>query len=221
MHLAAIIQHYKDETIVNKTNIDGTLNVIEASGNVKHLIFASSTLTLKPIDTYSNSKKKCEELLKKENISYTILRMGPVFGSDDNTNISKLIKLIKSGKTIPIPGDGKQIIQPVHIDDVVKAINTIILNRDFFRKTCTIVGDPISFNELIDEISKVLHRKKKGFHIPIGVLKPMIKVYQGISSNPTITLQQIENLEVLSDGGAIKSDFPTMPLNESIEKTSN
>ena len=54
----------------------------------------------------------------------------------------------------------------------------------------------------------------------MGVLKPMIKVYQGISSNPTITLQQIENLESLSDLGVIKSDFAHMSLESAIKETS-
>ena len=124
VHLAAIKLHYKDKDVIFSTNVQGTRNLLENSKRVKHFIFASSTLASNPLDPYSESKKECEGIIQQSGVNFTILRIAPVFGSGDTTNLTKIIELINDGKTIPIPGDGKQLIQPTHVDDVVNAIES-------------------------------------------------------------------------------------------------
>ena len=219
LHLAAVKEHYESRESIMSTNVQGTKNLLDCSTNVKQFIFASSTLVSNPSDVYSESKKESERAIKESGINYTILRIAPVFGSGDATNLSRLIELIQQGKSIPIPGDGKQLIQPTHVDDVVKAFESAMMNGEFINRTCVIAGKPITLAEFIDSVSRILGKKPKGVHVPVGILRPMIKVYQKISDAPKITVEQLNNLGKTSSGDVVSSDFPTATLDVSIRKT--
>ena len=219
IHLAAVKEHYKDKNIISSTNIQGTRHLLECSRHVKQFIFASSTLAANPLDAYSVSKKQCEEIIKASGINFTILRIGPVFGSGDTTNLTRLIELIENGKAIPIPGDGKQLIQPTHVDDVVKAIESAIMNGELFARICVVAGKPVSLKEFIDSVSRVLKKNTRRIMIPTRILRPMVRVYQEMSNTPKITVEQLDNLGKTSAYDVVNSDFPISQLESSIEKT--
>jgi nucleoside-diphosphate-sugar epimerase len=219
VHLAAVKLHYKDKDVIFSTNVQGTKNLLESSKRVKHFIFASSTLASNPLDPYSESKKECERIIQQSGVNFTILRIAPVFGSGDTTNLTKIIELINDGKTIPIPGDGKQLIQPTHVDDVVDAIESSLMKEEFFGKTCVVAGKPIALSEFINSVSRILHKKTKSLRIPVGLLKPMVKVYQKVSDAPKITVEQLNNLGKVSGENIARSDFPVSQLEISIERT--
>lgn len=218
IHLAATRQHFKGKQYIVENNIETTKNVLKFSSHFKHFIFASSTLAKNPIDPYSESKKECEEMIKESEINYTILRIGPVFGKGDKTNLTKIIQMINNGKRITLPGGGNQKIQPTFIEDVLFAINSIILNEKFFKKILVIAGKAIKLNEFVEVSSKILKKNVKKIGIPIGILKPIVKIYQNISKNPEVTIEQLENLEKMSDE-VFNSDFKITSLEESIKKS--
>jgi hypothetical protein len=55
--------------------------------------------------------------------------------------------------------------------------------------------------------------------IPVGLLKPMVKVYQKVSDAPKITVEQLNNLGKVSNENIAHSDFPVSQLEVSIERT--
>ncbi|MGI0037948.1 MAG: NAD-dependent epimerase/dehydratase family protein [Nitrososphaera sp.] len=219
IHLAAIKEHFKSRDAILLTNVEGTRNLLQRFRHAKQFIFASSTLVSGASDAYSESKKQCETVIKESGATYTILRIAPVFGSGDRTNLTRIIELIRDGKAIPIPGDGKQLIQPTHVDDVVEAIESSILNSECFNKVSVIAGKPITLKEFIDSVSRVLDKNARRIHIPIGILKPMVRVYQKVSEAPKITVEQLDNLGKLEGSKVFDSDFPTSQLEISIQKT--
>ena len=152
-------------------------------------------------------------------IPYTILRMSIVFGPNDDAYISKIIKSINSGKSLPVPGDGKYIVQPVFITDVINAFKEIITKENFTNKLLTIVGSPSSLNELINNIGKILNKKPKVHHISMAILKPMVKIYQSFSKKPVVTKEQLVNLNSGSHSMSYDSSFPISSLNKSVRLT--
>jgi nucleoside-diphosphate-sugar epimerase len=221
IHLAAVKEHFKNKDEISSTNVEGTKNLLEGFPQVKQFIFASSTLVSSSSDAYSESKRQCEAIIKESGVNYTILRIAPVFGAGDRTNLTRLIELIRDGKTIPIPGDGKQMIQPTHVDDVVKGMESSIMNQEYFNKTLVIAGNPITLKGFIDLVSKIVDRNPKRIHIPIRLLKPMVKVYQKMSETPKITVEQLDNLGKLEGSKVFDSDFPTSRVEIAIQKTVN
>jgi len=97
IHLAAIIPPLADKTpnLAEEVNVDGTQNLIEAMGNKENkpkLIFTSSVAIYgdrvsnplikiddepkpNPTDHYAQQKLKCEDMIKKSELDWVILRL--------------------------------------------------------------------------------------------------------------------------------------------------
>ena len=218
IHLAAKLRSKNDKEKL-ENNVESTKNIIECCSKEQRIIFSSSTLADNPLDAYGESNMICEKIIMKSQIPYTILRMPIIFGPNDDAYITKIIKSINSEKSLPIPGDGKYVVQPVFIEDVVNAGKQIISKSSFENKLVTIASSPKSLNELISDIGKILNKKPKVHHISMTVLKPMVKIYQSFSKKPVVTKEQLVNLNSGSHSMSYNSDFSILSLDESIKRT--
>tara|TARA_B110000014_G_C20123238_1_gene596374 strand:+ start:2993 stop:3877 length:885 start_codon:yes stop_codon:yes gene_type:complete len=218
IHLAAKLRSKNDKEKL-ENNVESTKNIIECCSREQRIIFSSSTLADNPLDAYGKSKMICEKIIMESQIPYTILRMPIIFGPNDDAYITKIIRSINSEKSLPIPGDGKYVVQPVFIEDVVNAFKQIISKDNFNNKLVTIAGSPKSLNELISDIGKILNKKPKVHHISMTVLKPMVKIYQSFSKKPVVTKEQLVNLNSGSHSMSYNSDFSILSLEESIKRT--
>lgn len=68
---------------------------------------------------YHKTKKKADDHLSKLGVPYCVLRPSIVYGPGDHS--MKLFLKLASLPVIPIPGDGKYLVQPVYVGDVVRA----------------------------------------------------------------------------------------------------
>ncbi len=129
------------------TNINGSYNILEAARNnsVKKVIVSSSSSIYgesinRPFkesdlpsceNNYAVSKVAMEELCKvfykKYSLHYTILRYLNVYGPGQHTTssytnvINNFIKNLINNKAPEVNGDGKNTLDLIYIDDVIKA----------------------------------------------------------------------------------------------------
>ena len=219
IHLATLLESHKDKDEIFNSNIKMTQNILDCFSDMKQLIFSSTNVALDPHSFYAKSKVECENMIKSSSINYTILRIAPVLGQGSNSKSAELIRIINADRYVPIPGDGKQVLQPVHVNDVSDAIIKTIMNKEYFKRICAVSGEPITLEDYIDLIGKVLDHKVKKFHIPIGLLRFVIKFYEKIVKNPEIASGQIDDLKSLTKINALKSDFDITTLSNSIKGT--
>jgi len=169
IHLAAIT-HTNDQKLYYHINTEGTKNLLTAAekNKVKNFIYISSRTAGIEGGAYAHSKLLAEELVKKSSLNWVILRPSEVYGANDKEAISKLINIIKKNPIIPIIGDGKYCLNPVHIDDLIQTISIIVNKNIYSRKTYIIAGPKeISYNDLVDKLAKKLKVKIIKIHIPI------------------------------------------------------
>src|SRR3989344_21776 len=130
IHLAAAT-HSKDDKMFNIVNVNGTKNLIEAckKNKIKRIIFMSSMAATRRFrDSYGESKYKAQELIRNSGLKYTILRPSLIYGKG-SLGMKHTVEYIKKVPFfIPIIGKGEAIIQPVYIDDVLKAIISCLDN---------------------------------------------------------------------------------------------
>ncbi len=149
LHLAAFYDFdYTDNTAYQRTNVEGTLNVVELARqlNIKRFIFASSlaacnfpppgqVVTEKsPPDAdfaYAKTKKFGEELLKKASHDFpcTVVRFAAVFS--DLCEYPPLYKfletwLAKKYDSRILGGKGNSAVSYIHIHELAKFLLTII-----------------------------------------------------------------------------------------------
>ena len=166
-------------------NVDGVKNLLEfcAKEKVKNFVFFSSisamgiivekqineNTTLEPKTPHEVYKHYGESLIKKykNKINYWIIRPGIVYGPRaPKSEILLLAKLIKKGLLF-IPGNGKNLMPFIHVDDLVNAVILLTENEKTINEEYLIVNEKEpSFNELAHEIKEQVNKKAKIVHIP-------------------------------------------------------
>lgn len=160
----------KNPILTTKINILGSVNTLEAAvkNKVKRYVFASSIYVLSSQGGFYKTSKKSvesfiEEYNKRDNLNYTILRYGSVYGpdSDERNGIKKIISSCLKDKSILYGGTSKAERRFLHVKDAVKASEKI-LNNKFINTRVLITGSKkIKIKDLILQIKKILKINKK------------------------------------------------------------
>ncbi len=190
-HLAAIRDKWGTSSEeYNKVNVQGTENLLKASQNkIKHFIFCSSIAAIGypeklpysessfciPKNLYSQSKLEAEKLVinyQKRGLPTTIIRPAVVYGPKDVKGmILKFSKMIKE-KKFKIIGDGKNNIQLIYIDDLIKGFLRIIQPKTIGQIYILSYKNPITLNKLEKLIADNLEVQFSSKHIPLWFAKP-------------------------------------------------
>jgi len=183
IHLAAkssVSESIRNPKLVNKVNIDGTLNVLNAcvKNDIKKILFASSAAVYgdssilpisedsekNPLSVYGTSKLICENSIKNYSATYEInscmLRIFNVYGKGQNKNyagvISKFIENILQDKPVVVYGDGMQTRDYISVYDVIEAFNCAInfIDKMHGESLNIATGIPTTIKELVNIFSK-------------------------------------------------------------------
>ncbi len=107
------------------------------------LIYISSQSANKDVKSlYAENKLASEEHIKdifKGN--WTIIRPGMVYGQGSSGLFAKIQYLVDKYPVIPLINGGNQLIQPIHVLDLVEAITKIVKNQKKHNKKTYCLGD--------------------------------------------------------------------------------
>ena len=203
-----------------RSNIEGTINILEAmrKNNVKKIVFASSssvygnckaekfTEDLKvtePISPYAATKSACEQFLytysKLYDMQALCLRFFTVYGPRQRPDLAirKFIELIEQDKPIPVYGDGTTMRDYTYIDDIVNGIMSAI---NYDKTPYEIInlggGSPVTLNEMIATIEKVLGKRAKIERLPMQpgdvdrTVADITKAKRLLNYNPQTTFEE-------------------------------
>ncbi len=192
IHLAGLIKSnkYKDFFDVNVKSTENLVKICKKK-KVSSFIFISTDLAAKKkLTIYGKSKHEAEQLIKKSGINYVILRPTVIYGKGDSKFVMDLVKIIKKSGIIPVIGTGEYIFQPVFVNDIANIIIKCLdlKNKKTYNVCC---DESLTLNQIIDIIADALNKKIVKFYVPIVILKPIVKLYEQIFPNPSLTTQQL------------------------------
>lgn len=191
IHLAAVtsvLRSMEDPVATYQLNVDATFNLLEQSRQhgVNTFLLASTnavtgdvgtaTITernpLRPLTPYGATKAAGEMLLSSYVGSYGMtgaaLRFSNVYGPGmeaKDSFIPRLMRAARDGKGVQIYGDGTQLRDLVHVDDIVAGIFTawraghngpLILGS----------GESVTVNDILEAARAVTGAEIPGEHIP-------------------------------------------------------
>lgn len=70
----------------------------------------------------ADAKRAGEAALRASTLGYTILRPSMIYGTPADRNMVRLLRWIRRMPVVPIPGAGRTLQQPVHVEDLADAI---------------------------------------------------------------------------------------------------
>ncbi len=181
--LPSVPRSIKNPLTSNEVNINGTINLLEASkqANVKRFVFASSSsvygdtpslpksedMPTDPLSPYAVTKLTCEKYAKVFYDLYGLetvaLRYFNIFGPRQDPNseysavIPKFIKALMAGKKPVVFGDGEQSRDFTYIDNAVQANLLATTAPDAVGKYFNIAcGARFTLNQLLDALREII-----------------------------------------------------------------
>jgi UDP-glucuronate 4-epimerase len=186
VHLAAragVRPSLSQPKLYAETNINGTLNLLEAArvNGVKQFIFGSSSSVygvnpkvpfseddpvFHPISPYAATKAAgeliCHSYAHLYDLRIVCLRFFTVYGARQRPDLAihKFARLIGAGKPIPVFGDGSTRRDYTYIDDIIAGVRAAI-DYDQSRYEIINLGESrtIELRELISLLEKALDRQ--------------------------------------------------------------
>lgn len=92
------------------------------------------------ITPYHKSKKAGDDVLRLSSLDWFILRPSLVYGEDGSS--TRFFRMLARLPLLPLTDGGQQLIQPVHIDDLVEVV-LACLNADKTKKTIDVAGPQV------------------------------------------------------------------------------
>ena len=180
--------------------IDFVKNFLEAAikCGLKRAVFISSTTAMLPTENkFKTLKLEAEELIKKSGLNYTILRPTMIYGGKEDNNFFKMLSFIKKKGFFVIFGSGKNLIQPVHVDDVACAIFKVLNNSVTYNKTYLICGkEALQYNDMLQTVRDMYGRDFRITKLPIGASKFAVNIYKKIVKKSDFNSDQIERMKI-------------------------
>jgi NADH dehydrogenase len=147
-----------------RTDIEGTriLAQVAASANIERLIFLSH-LGADRASAFPVQKAKgiAEEHIRKSGVPHTIIRSSVVYGPEDRftNNLSQLLRLAPG--FFPIPSDGRTLLQPVWVEDLVTCLVWALQNPEMANQTYEIGGgEYFTLRQILDMLMSITHRRR-------------------------------------------------------------
>ena len=184
--MAGVRPSIENPVLYQEVNCLGTQNILEEmkKHNLKNLVMASSSsvygnckevpfkedmIVDYAISPYAATKKANEVMThvyhKLDNMNVIMLRFFTVYGPKQRPDlaINKFTNLMLNDEEIPMFGDGTTSRDYTYIDDIVdgiiKAINYVENNENVYEIINLGNSSPISLNEMINTIGKVLNKQ--------------------------------------------------------------
>ncbi len=191
-HLAAIsgvVQCNRKPHLALKVNVEGTLNLLEASvgGDVEYFIYPSSSAVYgnvngnlatedmppRPLNNYGAMKASCEALCMGYYNSYglgtVILRFTNIYGVGVypkwRTVVTNFVLKALKGEPLTIHGSGEQRRDFIHIDDVISIYKLVLNERAKGEIFNAGSGHTASIRELAEIVRDVARNRGIDIHM--------------------------------------------------------
>lgn len=190
-----------------KMNILGNSLIMESSIKMKveKFLFASTAYVYSSYGSfYRISKQSSEQIIeaysKENNIHYTILRYGSLYGdrSDIRNSLYRIIKSALDKNKIDYYGDGKETREFIHVNDAAR-LSVQAIDKKYNGQLLMLTGKKsIKYFELLEMIEEIIdknikiimHPKKSDTHYKISPYSFNPKLAKKLTINPHIDLGQ-------------------------------
>jgi nucleoside-diphosphate-sugar epimerase len=193
---ASLGKVYRGEPVViHLSSIFHAKAVLEGCRGMKRLIAVSSTRIFSKTWERAPEIEAAERAIESSDVPYTILRPTMIYGNSEDRNISKFIRLVGKYGIVPLPGGGKSVFQPVHVEDLAGCILAAIKTPESAGKSYNVPGGSAhSLREIVEIISGILKKRVLIVPFPLALAEAAAGLQEKLFPRPFIRREQIERL---------------------------
>lgn len=218
IHVAGVTpEKSPDWNLSRRVNVGGTENVIEACRTlgVGRLVQISSMSAFpENPSAYGKTKWEADEKLRASDLDFTILRPSIIYGPGDRGVYAKMVKELGKLPVVPVIGNGKGPMRPVHVDDVAWAAMAVLGQPNTIGNTYMLGGrDPMTMNDFLRATVEAQGKRARLLHLPVWLCRILAKTLALVSKNPPLTEDNIAGITMAQqvDNSAAERDFGYQP----------
>jgi uncharacterized protein YbjT (DUF2867 family) len=226
VHLVAIRQGRAEE--FQRVMVDGTRNLLTAAreAGVRRFVHMSAlgvSEETRHLVPYYGAKWDMEQDVKAAGIPHVIFRPSFIFAKDGGI-LPTFAKLAKLTPVTPIPGSGKQRIQPIWADDVGAYFSKAVDLDAAAGRTFELGGpDAVSWNEFWERLKHVRGIRRPSLHMPMSLMRMNALLTERLPGNIPLTRDLLKMLEagdnVVTDTSAVDVfGVPLVALDEQLRR---
>jgi len=183
-----------------RTDIEATrtLAQVAATANIERLIFLShigaDRASAFPIQ---KSKGIAEEHIRKSGVPYTIIRSSVVFGPEDRftNNLAQLLRIVPG--FFPIPSDGRTLLQPLWVEDLVTCLHWALQNQDMVNQTYEIGGgEYFTLRQVLQKLMEVTRTRRLLVQMPPPWVRALLVMLDSFIPNFNISTYWLDYVAV-------------------------
>jgi uncharacterized protein YbjT (DUF2867 family) len=190
----------KADALVNLASLGfGHAPVIVRAAEVARLdraVFVSTTAVTTRLNATSKTVRlAAEACIKVSGLRWTIVRPTMIYGGPDDRNLARLLQLLRRSPIVPLPGGGRRLQQPVHVEDLAAAILAAVQTDAAIGKTYDLAGPaPLSFRQLVGESAAAVGKHPLLVPLPLAPLVGAARAYERVARRPRVKAEQLERL---------------------------
>jgi len=206
INLVGIIREFPSKGMTfERLHVQATANLLEAAGKAgigRYLQMSALGTRAEAVSGYHRTKFRAEELVRASTLSWTIMRPSLIYGPRD-AFVNMLAGQLRLAPIMPVIGDGRYRLQPIHADDVARCFALALEMPETTGQIYELCGnDRMSYNDLLDAVADAMGKPKPlKPQAPLGLMKMIIPIMQHLPPFP-ITMDQLQMLleENICDG---------------------
>jgi NADH dehydrogenase len=224
VHLVAIVEGAP--AAFERVMAAGTGNLVEAAREtgVRRIVLMSA-LGTGPNATvpFFRAKWAAEQAVQSCGIDHAVLRPSFVFGADGGA-LPRFVRVARLFPLTPVIGPGTQRVQPIWVDDVVRAVRFAVDGEGSNGPVELGGPDAVTWSELWRRLKAVLGTRRPNLHVPFWLARGPAALFERVPP-ALLTRDQLRMLEgpdnVVSDGGASMRGLgleDRVPLDEQLRR---
>lgn len=203
-----------DEARVDAVNVGGTENVLAAAraAGVGRIVFTSTISAQRErLGPYGRSKRAAEARVRAAGVPFVILRPSLVYGGGDIGLVAMLARLLRALPVMPVIGNGRIELDPVHLDDVCAVIEACLVRDDVLGRAYDVLGpDRVTLDEFLRRVGGILGVRRPLLHLPGPLALLLARGLGRLMARPPLTVDNVLGLisPARLDREAARRDFP-------------
>jgi uncharacterized protein YbjT (DUF2867 family) len=169
-------------------NADGPANVAAAARQVgveRIVQIGGIDTSTGPPGPYLAGRRRGEAAIVDSGIPWAVLQPSIMFGGADAAFVHAMARLVRRAPVVPVPGDGKLLLQLVWVEDVVRCLVALVRDRNMVGRHPIGGPDELSYDEQLDIIGSALGKKHvRKLHLPLGAMRLQASLLQVLPKPP-------------------------------------
>ena len=150
----------------------GIVAAAKEAGIARSVFFSTAAVHTRLPSATKPVRLEAERVVLGGGVGATVLRPTMIYGAPGDRNLERLIRFVRRWPVVPIPGDGKGLQQPVHVDDVAAAAAKALARTETAGKAFDLPGpEPLTFDDLVRTVARVLGTSRWFPHLPRGLAR--------------------------------------------------